>query len=387
MPDRIYLIDDQQRLHPLQGTMYQSEDLLQTFLTDYPDLLAGDQMDPDSPRRWLLVQREMGVAATVDGGDRWSLDHLFLDQDGVPTLVEVKRSTDTRIRREVVAQMLDYAANAVVHWPVEKIQASFEQTCKMAGKSADEVVASFLVSGTDGDEPAVGSPEIFWGRVKTNLEAERIRLVFVADQIPPELQRIVEFLNGQMRSAEVVAVELKQYVGEGIRTLVPRVLGRTAGAQQAKGQANRRRWSEAEVVAEVEATSGPAVGGAAREILEWARKWTVRIWPGKGLKVGSFVPALEMQGKPVPLFVVQTDGMITLNFAVLANKTCFADRDLREALRQRLNEIEGMDIKPHEIDGYLRRRLELLTGPGALDSFKRTFQWVVERVQAAAAGT
>ena len=56
------------------------------------------------------------------GGNRWSLDHLFLDQEGIPTLVEVKRGTDTRIRREVVGQMLDYAANAIVYWPVEELR-------------------------------------------------------------------------------------------------------------------------------------------------------------------------------------------------------------------------------------------------------------------------
>ena len=53
------------------------------------------------------------------------MDHLFLDQDSIPTIVEVKRSTDTRIRREVVGQLLDYAANAVVYWPVERLQAQF----------------------------------------------------------------------------------------------------------------------------------------------------------------------------------------------------------------------------------------------------------------------
>jgi hypothetical protein len=62
----------------------------------------------------------------MGSGNRWSVDHLFLDQDAVPTIVEVKRSTDTRIRREVVGQMLDYAANAVVYWPVEAIRAEFE---------------------------------------------------------------------------------------------------------------------------------------------------------------------------------------------------------------------------------------------------------------------
>lgn len=41
---------------------------------------------------------------------RWSLDHLVVDQDAVPTFVEVKRASDTRARREVMAQMLDYAA-------------------------------------------------------------------------------------------------------------------------------------------------------------------------------------------------------------------------------------------------------------------------------------
>src|SRR5262249_39244062 len=101
---------------------YDSEDVLQELIARHPNLLAGDQMDNAAPRRWLLVTREMGVPDEQDGGDRWSLDHLFLDQDAVPTLVEVKRSSDTRVRREVVGQMLDYAANAVVYWPVEAIR-------------------------------------------------------------------------------------------------------------------------------------------------------------------------------------------------------------------------------------------------------------------------
>lgn len=36
--------------------------------------------------------------AEEGGGDRWSLDHLFVDQDGIPTLVEVKRGTAIQIR-------------------------------------------------------------------------------------------------------------------------------------------------------------------------------------------------------------------------------------------------------------------------------------------------
>src|SRR5713101_5291446 len=92
---------------------YETEDVLQALLEDYPNLLAGDRV-PDERVRWLLIAREVALAAEPDGAARWSVDHLFIDGDGVPTLVEVKRSSDTRIRREVVGQMLEYAANAVV---------------------------------------------------------------------------------------------------------------------------------------------------------------------------------------------------------------------------------------------------------------------------------
>jgi hypothetical protein len=67
----------------------------------------------------------MNVPGSDESLGRFSLDHLFLDQDGIPTLVEVKRSSDTRIRREVIGQMLDYAANDVVYWPIEMIRSRF----------------------------------------------------------------------------------------------------------------------------------------------------------------------------------------------------------------------------------------------------------------------
>ena len=73
-------------------------------------------MSPSAPRRWLLISREVGVPGEAHGGAKWALDHLFIDQDGIPTLVDVKRSTNSQIRREVVGQLLDYAANGSVYW-------------------------------------------------------------------------------------------------------------------------------------------------------------------------------------------------------------------------------------------------------------------------------
>jgi len=182
--------------------------------------------------------REVGLPTTADGNERWAVDHLFLDQDAVPTIVEVKRSTDTRIRREVVGQMLDYAANAVVYWPVESIQRRFEARCHLQYLDADATLAQFL-----GDAITA---EAFWQQVQANFQAGKVRLIFVADEIPVELRRVVEFLNAQMSPAEVLAVEIKQYTNAAFRTLVPRVVGQTAEAQQRKGVVARspKQWDE-----------------------------------------------------------------------------------------------------------------------------------------------
>jgi hypothetical protein len=101
---RIYLLDGESKLIAMEESAYDSESLLQKLLADHPDLLAGEQINAEEPRRWLLVTREMTVPGEQDGAGRWSLDHLFLDQDAIPTLVEVKRSSDSRIRREVIGQ-------------------------------------------------------------------------------------------------------------------------------------------------------------------------------------------------------------------------------------------------------------------------------------------
>src|SRR4051794_14077439 len=109
MPVRtIFLINDGGEIVEMTDQRYDSEQLLQKLLAQCPNVLAGDQTNGGVPLRWLLVARETGIPGESDGPERWAVDHVFIDQSGVPTLVEVKRSTDTRIRREVVGQMLDY---------------------------------------------------------------------------------------------------------------------------------------------------------------------------------------------------------------------------------------------------------------------------------------
>src|SRR5205809_3404297 len=157
----IYVVREDGSLAEMSETPYESEELLQELLAKYPQLLAAEHVDQSSGSRWLLITREVGVPDREAGSDRWSLDHLFLDRDGVPTLVEVKRSTDSRIRREVIGQMLDYAANAVVYWPIETLREVFERRCEREGLDPDaELTAVLLDAETDA--------ETFWEQAGAN---------------------------------------------------------------------------------------------------------------------------------------------------------------------------------------------------------------------------
>ena len=50
----------------------------------------------------------------------------------------------------------------------------------------------------DGEPNANDTADAFWQKVSANLQNGKLRLLFVADEIPTELQRVVEFLNEQL---------------------------------------------------------------------------------------------------------------------------------------------------------------------------------------------
>lgn len=193
---------------------------MQSLVAAHPEIIA------DRDGGLLLIRREQPIADTPEGGGRWSLDHLFVTRTGIPVLVELKRATDTRLRREVVGQILDYAANGTSHWQAGKIADEFSKWRLAQGKDADAELSEFI--GADAD------PNEFWKSVDSNFAAGRIKLVFVADVIPRELARIIEFLNEQMK-ADVRGVELNWFESDGgVTALAPRVIGETERAQDAK---------------------------------------------------------------------------------------------------------------------------------------------------------
>ena len=234
MAERIYNRSETGALDPLVEEQFSTEDELQALIAEHPELLDGEQILPGDPRRWLLITREKGIAQSVDTGRRWSVDHLIVDQDAVPTLVEVKRGSNSEIRRQVVGQMLEYAAHAAQTWTADELRRTFEDSVAADELNPEGVIRGFLETDDETDV------DRFWEEVATNLTATRMRLLFVADEIPDELERIVMFLNAQMPNVEVLAVEIKQFRGKSTQTLVPRVIGRVANVTASRSSGTRQ---------------------------------------------------------------------------------------------------------------------------------------------------
>jgi hypothetical protein len=234
MDDAIYLRKEKGLLEMTEEP-YEYETILQSNLAQYPRLLAGGQMSEEGIDRWALIGREKGVPDKQGGGDRWSADHLFVDQNKIPTIVEVKRGNNTEIRRQIVGQMLDYVAHASIYWDASTLRQRFKETCSDIGVSPEQVLTELT-----GDEETAG----FWEAVEKNLRSKEIRLLFVADTIPSELKRVVEFLNEAMQEVEVLATEVVQYASEEETVFVPRLYGQTEEAKASSSESVSRSGSE-----------------------------------------------------------------------------------------------------------------------------------------------
>lgn len=373
MEDQIFILNKNQSLVELNESEFVTEKQFQELLEKYPKLISGSQINPENPRKWILISREIGIPNEEQGNNIWSLDHLFIDQDGIPTLVEVKRSTDTRIRREVVGQMLDYAANAVTYWSLNEIKNKFEKQCEIKNTDPEILIQELIDESGDVDK--------FWETVGTNLKAGKIRMLFIADRIPKELQRIIEFLNEQMNPAEVLGLEIKQFCNESIKTIVPRVIGQTASAQIKKGSNEYNQWTENTFFDELERRNGKETADVARRIIKHLENKVTRFWYGKGKRSGSIVPSLDLVENSHFPFAIWTYGKIEIYFQWYKEKPPFDNIDVRKKILGMLNEIKGVNISENKIDKRPSIDIKLLLEKTEYDKFMKIYDWFFDEIK------
>ncbi|ASY61370.1 hypothetical protein [Sinorhizobium sp. CCBAU 05631] len=371
MQSYLFHISGDGSLSEMLPRAYDNEDHIQRLLAEHPAILGG-QYNGQEPRRWALIQREVPVPDGTVSDRRWSLDHLYVDQDAIPTLVEVKRSRDTRSRREVVGQMFDYAANGPSYWSLSDLRDAFAVTNKKASADPAEVLRLLLGEQVD--------VEIFWSQVEDNLRNGRIRMIFLVDEMPEELLRIVEFLARQLRDAEVYAVEVRQHVGTTGQVLATNILGQTQNDQQKISKSRTATTlSEEEWFEAFRARHGESALAVARKISRWAsdHHLTSFITTAQTPSMGWSLE--EGERRRYPLFIAG-NGKVLSSLGYLAYSPAFASEDSRQDLVDRFRTI-GLPFSLTSLAGDIRIPVKELEDEEKFRQFMNTVDYVVERLR------
>jgi hypothetical protein len=366
-------------LIPLEAEGHVSEKDFQKVLADNPAVLAG-ALDEGEDGTWLLVDRELPIKAEESDTGTWKVDHLFLASDGRPVLVEVKRSSDPRARREVVAQMLDYAASFDADWTAEKLrlrrQRRLTESTAAAFKSEMETFLS--VAGLDDEDQ-------LWSSVQAQIDAGHIRLLFVADQLSPTLVRVIEFLNRQLRSAEVLGVEVVRHAGSGHEVVVyqPVVRGRSSSEAQRKAPALRRTREEFDQV--LLAHHDQRVLDQVNDLVKRAE----RLGGFESLGTSADDPALYINfrtngGPPVywPFLLRPKPNKLVVRIQKLRTHPAFADEGVRDDLLARVATAVGLATVEGNTDGAPWIPLERLLRPDTVDQLAKVLEWVTATADA-----
>jgi len=260
--DEVFLIGGEQLrslpARPLRAGLFGKtlEEALQTLIEKYPEGLPGKQMDPENedPPHFVLLRREMPI-----GG--WSLDHLLVDQRGVLTLMETKLTQNPEARREVIGQILEYAANAVESWGNGRLREKATEFWVKQGWSVDDLLRKKF-----GDDLDV---EDFWATVEETLEEGKLRLIVAADELRPEARRTIEYLSREMKRVQIFGLELRCYGGEeaGPMVLVPRLIGQMTRKEPADGGT---LWTADRLQTAYDDLPQDAVTSRLKGVLEWA---------------------------------------------------------------------------------------------------------------------
>jgi hypothetical protein len=194
----------------------------------------------------------------------------------------------------------------------------------------------------------------------------------LADRIPSELEGIVEFLNGQMSPAEVLAVEVTQYEGDGLKTLVPRVVGQTVAAQQKKG-AQKTSWNEETFFEEMARRTSKEIAKRVRRIYDRARETGCDVDWRPGDDHGGFF--VDCGGRR--LFKFEVCGKIWTDSKYYEDHL---DQGDWEKLRARAEPL-GLEF-PEDRSGHTnpQRRLEG-TGTEWWEDLEEMFEWVRKKAE------
>jgi hypothetical protein len=340
MASKAFVLDSQRGLRPLERSEFLAEQQLDSYIERYPELLAGALSSDEESLRLILVETQAGIDdAANNASGRWAADAIFLDQDGVLTIVEDKLAKNAEIRRKIVGQMIEYAANLLVTFTPDGL---LQRLRNRHGDDVNATLATLLQLPAEGAETESAIAD-FWARVMQNLQAGKIRMVFVADRMPSELRQIIEFLNRYMNPMEVLGVTVDclrdPTIADGREVLVTSTIG--ASAQKGIKSPTARKDERIALDDFLKACDEVSDKSVAAEV---TKRLIRRLTECESLE---FPCHRTPTGDAVCIVVGQGDGATLFKARAEPGRRVFFHLGKREAFRETLSRLAGYDLPIH----------------------------------------
>ena len=208
--------------------MFESEEELQKLVHERPELILSGipeidpQYCPDTP---FIVS--LGREVPLNSGP---IDNLYVDTNAIVTFVECKRYGDSRIKRDVYAQAINYAADLrsmLIHYSGQGFLDEFYRVISRSQdapyKSFDELMEKLsqdtILEGKNVDDWA----EQFRARLENNIKNGVFRILIVCGPTPDNafsystvrnLMQLMDFSESHENKYDLILMDLRAD-GEG----------------------------------------------------------------------------------------------------------------------------------------------------------------------------
>ncbi|PKO03862.1 MAG: hypothetical protein CVU43_00670 [Chloroflexi bacterium HGW-Chloroflexi-5] len=347
----------------VQSVGYGSESELQRILTEQPSLISLNEVR-EGCGPLVVAVREFPL-------EIGSIDLIAFTSEGDIAVIECKLATNEEIKRKVIGQVMEYGANL---WEMT-YETLDQRIFARASKNLAELVQ-------DANSDPLWDEEKFRQNITLSLKNGNFILIIVVDEIREELSRIVRFINdaGQT-SFSFAALEMRRFHHGNSEMLVPHVFGSIKNPKNSLN-VTKKKWDELTFFNTLE-EQHPECVVVAKNILQWIKnnKGINRTWWGEGGVTGSFVPVVNHNGKDHQLFAIYTYGTLEVYFYWYQYKPPFDSEVKRKELRDKLNNINGINIPEDAISKRPNIKLSILNEGNNAEQILEVFNWVVNEIK------
>lgn len=369
------------------GKVTTNEDAFRNFICQ-PDIAS--KALPVYDMEGLANYKLHFIAQEIDFG-HGPLDGLFIDKYGIFTILEVKRAADSRTRREVLVQLLDYgSAFNRITWrqlAAELLVYDSSNILEDTEVEPDSVLAQKwfveLYGKNHATEPLIDE---FSQKIARNLEKGYIRLIDATEIIDQTLVDLAHYVTHGNQSFSLGLCELsieelgesnKLYLNPHLKFSSNRFPSEAYDFSPRFRRKGQREWNKETFMADLGDHAGAQAQETAEKIMDWVDSHKPGMYPhwGKGISIGYFYPRVKADPQTRSLFALLSTGKIEMSYV---------DKPISEETKGELfNRLKQIDPNLSEkiLSTWSSMSLEQLADESKLDEFFTIYEWIYDEVQ------